>query len=97
MPKDAEHFVIGFPSVGQTKTTLVLRTAGGRTVLEDKEILSGDQVSVSVPPEARGAVWSLALSSLRCVVELYGVPPYLARHPSELLVPEEALDPESRR
>jgi len=91
VPADAESFVIGLPSVGQRKTTLVLRTADGKTMLESREIVSGDQVSVSVPPEARGAVWSLSLSSLRCVVELYNVPPCLARHPRELLVPREAL------
>lgn len=91
VPRDAEHFVIGFPSIGQTKTTLVLRTPDGSVVLEEKEVASGDQLSVRVPSEARGAVWSLALGSLRCVVELYGVPPYLARHPGELLVPIEAL------
>ncbi len=97
VPRDAEHFVIGFPSIGQSKTTLVLRTADGKVMLEHKDVQSGDQVSVGVPPVARGAVWSLSLASLRCVVELCGVPPYLARHPGELLVPEEAVKAEKRR
>jgi len=96
VPKGTRSFVVGLPSVGQAKTTLVLRAPGGKAVLEDKEVVTGDQVSVVVPPGADGAVWSLALSSLRCVVELYGVPPFLARHPAELLVPEDALAREGR-
>ncbi|MBM4037135.1 MAG: DUF4838 domain-containing protein [Planctomycetes bacterium] len=91
VPRDVESFVLAFPSVGQAKTQLVLRAPGGKVLLEDKDVRSGDQVSVVVPPEHRGAVWSLSLASLRCVVELCGVPPYLARHPSELLVPNEVL------
>ncbi|HIE50296.1 MAG TPA: DUF4838 domain-containing protein [Armatimonadetes bacterium] len=51
-------------------------------------VLPSHQSSVIVPKGKDGQIWSLALSSLRCVVELYDVPPYLARHPSELLVPE---------
>ena len=47
--------------------------------------------AVSVPKGKDGQIWRLRLNSLRCIVELYDVPPYLARHPSELLVPEDAL------
>jgi hypothetical protein len=97
VPKGVGHFVIGFPSVGQAKTSLTLRTADGKVVLEDKAVLQGDQVSVRVPEGKDGAIWSLSLSSLRCVVELYNVPPYLARHPGELLVPQEAVELEAQR
>lgn len=92
VPRGAGSFVLAFPSVGQAKTHLVLRAPGGEVLLEDKEVRTGDQLSVFVPPEHQGAVWSVSLASLRCVVELYGVPPYLARHPGELLVPIEALE-----
>jgi len=91
VPKSTEALVLGFPSVGQATTAVVLRTSDGRIVWEGKAIASGDQVSVPVPPEARGAVLSLSLASLRCVVELYNVPPWIARHPRELLVPQEAI------
>jgi len=94
VPKGTRHFVIGIASGGDPFTTLVLRTPDGKAVLEDKRILSGDQVSVIVPPNQDGAVWSLALSSLRCLVELYDIPVYLARHPAELLVPEDAVNQE---
>jgi len=97
VPENVESFVLGFPSVGQTKTHVVLQGAGGKTIFENKDVTSGDQISVVVPEEHRGAVWSLSIASLRCVVELYGVPPYLARHPRELLVPEEAVGPGGER
>ena len=42
-------------------------------------------------PGKDGAIWSLALTGVRDAVELYDVPPYLARHPAELLVPLDAL------
>jgi hypothetical protein len=89
VPEGTRHFVVGIASGGDPFTTLVLRTADGKKILEDRRVLSGDQVSVTVPRGKDGAVWSLTLSSLRCVVELHDVPPYLARRPAELLVPEE--------
>ncbi|MDW8103825.1 MAG: DUF4838 domain-containing protein [Armatimonadota bacterium] len=54
-------------------------------------VLPSQQLSILVPKGADGQVWALSLSSLRCVVELYDIPPYLARHPAELLVPEDGL------
>jgi len=93
VPKGTRHFVVGIASGGDPYTTLVLSTADGTTVVDDKKVLSGDQVSVIVPHGKDGAVWSVSLSSLRCVVELYGVPPYVARRPGELLVPEEDVKP----
>ena len=67
------------------------QAASPTPVLADERVLAGDQVAVSVPAGADGAVWSLSLDSLRCVVELYDVPPYLARRPADLLVPADAL------
>jgi hypothetical protein len=91
VPKGTRSFVLAFPSVGQTRSTVRLRLGDGTTVLEDKDVRAGDELSVTVPVGRDGAVWGLELSSLRCVVELYGVPPYVARHPRELLVPKETL------
>jgi len=88
VPKGTRSFVVSIADGGWPHTTLVLRTADGQTVVADKQVLARDQVSLVVPEGKDGAVWSLALHSLRCVVELYDVPPYLARHPAELLVPE---------
>lgn len=93
VPKRTGHFVLGVADGGDPFTAVKVCTADGQVVVDNRRVLSGDQVSVNVPPGSDGAVWSLALSSLRCIVELYDVPPYLARHPCELLVPEEALRP----
>ncbi len=54
-------------------------------------IVPAQQLTVRVPKGADGRIWSLSLNSLRCAVELYDIPPFVARHPSELLVPEDAL------
>lgn len=53
--------------------------------------MSGDQISIIVPEGSDGQIWSIALTSLRNIVELYDIPPFLAKHPSELLVPEDAI------
>ncbi len=120
VPKGVHHFVIGIVSGGTPWTRLRLKTAGGRTVLDDK-VLAGSEVSVivetdrreygaasaianhcilpaaeqavTVPAGADGQVWSLELSSLRCVIELYDIPPFLAPSPAQLLVPADALAP----
>jgi len=91
VPKGTKSFVIGLPSVGQARSTVRLHLSDGTSVLEDKDVRAGDELSVKVPPGLDGSIWGLELSSLRCVIELYGVPPYVAAHPSELLVPEETL------
>ena len=88
VPKGTRAFVVGIADGGWPTTRVVLRTADGTAILDGRQALARDQLSVIVPPGKDGAVWSLALHSLRCVVELYGVPPYLARHPAELLVPQ---------
>ncbi len=56
-----------------------------------RTIPPSQQLTIRVPQGADGQIWSLSLNSLRCAVELYDIPPFVARHPSELLVPEDAL------
>ncbi len=67
------------------------RQYGEIAEMPKQTVLPSQQLSVRVPNGADGQIWALSLSSLRCVVELYDVPPYLARHPAELLVPEDSL------
>lgn len=45
------------------------------------------QESGSNGRSAKGEILALELVSLRCQLELYDVPPFLARHPAELLIP----------
>lgn len=68
-----------------------VRQYGEISEMAKHAILPAHQKSVTVPKGKDGQIWRLRLSSLRCIVELYDVPPYLARHPAELLVPEKAL------
>lgn len=102
VPAETRSFVVGIVEGGDPFTTLQIKNAQGEVICEAK-LLPGDQVSVDWAKRAsrdqsgtgavriRGEVLSLALDSLRCVVELYDVPPYLARQPRELLVPQDAL------
>ncbi|HID78433.1 MAG TPA: DUF4838 domain-containing protein [Planctomycetaceae bacterium] len=64
---------------------------GDRSAMAAHTVLPAEQTSVSVPAGKDGQIWSLRLNSLRCVIELYDIPPFLARHPAELLLPAGAL------
>lgn len=68
-----------------------VRRYGEISEMAKHAVLPAQEKSISVPKGKDGQIWQLRLSSLRCIVELYDVPPYLARHPAELLVPEDAL------
>lgn len=68
-----------------------VRQYGAISEMARHAVLPAHERSVVVPKGKDGQIWRLRLSSLRCIVELYDVPPYLARHPAELLVPEDAL------
>lgn len=70
-----------------------VREYGDASEMAKHTVLPAHQSSVLVPEGGGGQIWSLSVSGLRCLVELYDVPPFLARHPSELLVPEDALRP----
>ncbi len=90
VPKGTKHFVIGFPFIGRTYTKVEIKDKDGKTIYFSDKIMSGDQISIVVPEGCDRQVWSIALTSLRDTVELYDIPPFLARHPAELLVPEDA-------
>lgn len=67
------------------------RTYGADSAMANHSILPSSEQSVEVPNGTDGQIWSLQLSGLRCVVELYDVPPYLACSPQTLLIPEDAV------
>ena len=98
VPKGTRRFVIGLDG-GKEYTKTVVKTPDGASALENDTLLqsipsyklNGQQAQVNVPAGKDGKIWSLAVESYNCTVELYGVPPYVARHPSELLVPKEAI------
>ena len=105
VPRGNTTFVLGVVEGGDPYTRVQIRTSDGK-LLVDQQLLAGDQLSVnlrdavrdSITPSGRNdavddraMILALSLDSLRCVVEIYNIPPFVARHPSELLVPVDAL------
>lgn len=90
VPKGTKSFVIGVIAGGWPKSRIILRDGSGK-VIADKELLPTDELSVLVPKGSDGQIWSIAINTLRGVFEFYDVPPYIAAHPCELLVPKDAL------
>lgn len=105
VPKGTANFIIGVVEGGDPYTTVQIKTSDGRSLC-DQKLLAGDQLSVNLHDEARDSngpanssdttgdrarILLLSLDSLRCVIEIYNIPPFVARHPSELLVPVDAL------
>lgn len=98
VPKGTGRFVIGLDGA-RKYSTLVLKSPTGHVYFENDQIMQaipsyqlvGERVAVIVPQGEDGKIWSLSLESYRCRVELYDIPPYLARHPAELLAPREVL------
>ena len=96
VPQGTRGFVIGLDGA-QEYSRLVLKSPAGRVLFEDDQVMQstpsyrlvGERVAVTVPQGEDGKIWGLLLASYRCRVELYDVPPYLARHPADLLVPRE--------
>lgn len=92
VPEGMETFVIGIAGGRpRAEPSVELRTDDGTVVFTTDGDMRGEDVSVRVPEGADGRVWRIGVSSLRCVVELYDLPPYVAAHPAELLVPAEAV------
>ena len=70
----------------------------GGLVAEHLKLVTGSDLSVPVdvpvmvPVGVDRAIWAFTISrSPRAIIQLRGVPPYLARHPEELLTSREAV------
>ncbi|MCX7705003.1 MAG: DUF4838 domain-containing protein [bacterium] len=90
VPKGTKSFVIGFPSC-QTNTKVEIKDSTGKLIYSSDKIMAGDQISIVVPEGSDNQIWSIGITSLRNTVELYDIPPFFARHPAEILVPEDAI------
>ncbi|MCM8822834.1 MAG: DUF4838 domain-containing protein [Candidatus Omnitrophica bacterium] len=90
VPKGTKHFVIGFPTC-KTNSKLVIKDENGKIIYSSDRVSAGDEISIIVPEGSDNQIWSMAITSLRNTVELYDIPPFLARHPDELIVPEDAI------
>ena len=91
VPSGTKHFVVGFPFLGRMYSKVDMKDGNGKVIFSDDKVMSGDQVSIIVPDGSANQIWTIAITSLRNTVELYDIPPFLARHPAELLVPEDAI------
>lgn len=91
VPKGTKQFVVGFPFAGRLFSKIEIKDEKGKLVYSSDKIMSGDQISIIVPEGSDNQIWSIAITSLRNTVELYDIPPFIARHPAELLVPEDAI------
>ncbi|GEM_PF-361817 len=71
----------------EAKPRLEARTVGEQTPDE-----TSPSAFLATAEGADGQIWAIGISGLRCVLEIYGVPPFLAKHPRDLLVPLEAVN-----
>jgi len=91
VPAGTTHFVVGFPFLGKVYSKVDIKDSNGKVIFSDDKVMNGDQISIIVPKGSDNQIWTIAITSLRNTVELYDLPPFLARHPAELLVPEDAI------
>ncbi|NUQ62255.1 MAG: DUF4838 domain-containing protein [Pirellulales bacterium] len=73
----------------------VIRDSRGKAVFDSAELDGPDYFQAEVPAGEDGKLWSLRGANGR--VALLTVPPYLARSPGELLLPEEVVKADAER
>ena len=98
VPEDTEMFVLRVHASTSHESDVRFFGPDGRLVSEHLRLVTGSDLSlpvdvpVTVPAGADHGIWAFTISrSPRATIQLRGVPPYLARHPEELLTPREAL------
>lgn len=91
VPARTKTFIIRISGGGWPDVKLRVRDGNGSVVFSSDRLRREDGVSIRVPAGQGGKVWSLGINGLRVKFELHDIPPYLARKPAELLVPEEAV------
>ncbi len=90
VPEGTKSFIIGLPSC-RANTKIEIKDGDGKIIYSSDKLMPGDQISIVVPQASTNQVWSISVWSLRNTIELYDIPPFIARHPLEILVPEDAL------
>ena len=98
VPRDTEMFVVRVHASTSHESDVRFYGPDGQLVSEHLKLVTGADLSVPVdvpvmvPAGADAGIWAFSVSrSPRAIIQLRGVPPYLARHPDELLTPREAL------
>lgn len=95
VPKGTRDFLIDAASPGGKQAHVTFETADGKAVTQ-VQVNSSAECLVHVPQDRDGCIWSLSLDASRGQVGLVGVPPWLAAHPEDLLVPRELVVPTKR-
>ena len=104
VPRGTESFVLRVHSAGSSASDIRIYGPAGQVVSDNPGVVSGRDmsgmvhlpltfgvdISVTVPAGADARIWAFSINSVRSTIQLLGVPPYVARHPDELLVPREA-------
>lgn len=97
VPRGTEMFVLRVLASTSHESDVRFYGPDGRLLSEHLRLVTGSDLSlpvdvpVTVSPGAEG-IWAFTISrSPRATIQLRGVPPYLARHPGELLTSREAL------
>jgi hypothetical protein len=98
VPGGTQMFVVRVHASTSHESDVRFYGPDGRLVAEHLKLVTGSDLSVpvdvpvTVPDGADDSIWAFTISrSPRAIIQLRGVPPYLARHPAELMTPREAL------
>ena len=97
VPQDTEMFVLRVHASTSHESDVRFFGPDGRLLSEHLRLVTGSDLSlpVDVPvpvPAGADGIWAFTISrSPSATIQLRGVPPYLARHPEELMTSREAL------
>ena len=98
VPRGTEMFVLRIHASTSPESDLRFYGPDGGLTAEHMRLVTGSDLSlpvdvaVSVPAGTDDGIWAFTVSrSPRARLQLRGVPPYLARHPRELMTSREAL------
>jgi hypothetical protein len=90
VPAGTRCFQVEAVSSGRKQVALTFETAAGQP-LATKAVVPEAECLVDVPAGSDGSVWALSTDASRVRLGLNGVPPWVATHPDNLLVPRGAI------
>lgn len=96
VPKGTACFLLDAAVRGRASVKAALEAANGGAVT-NVTVETARECLITVPAGRDGAVWSVTLDGERGCVALGGIPPYVAMHPDDLLIPAETSVGRERR
>ena len=98
VPRGTEMFVVRIHASTSHESDVRFYGPDGGLIAEHLKLVTGSDLSVpvdvpvTVPAGADHGIWAFTISrSPRATIQLRGIPPYVARHPEELLTSREAV------